>query len=140
MPLAGCERLIADVGFNVLDLDELIGLASRQITKTAFSHGPSSLKPLIHHSEGYFPHVPARYGNCTCLDDALRCVATKVKHVISPESYGSPSGETDLYGKALRSLQSAIASDAWTDPSVLCAAELISIYEVCNSLSHLSVS
>lgn len=133
--MSGFERLFADVGFNVLNLDELIGAASWRITDTSFSHGPSNLRSVIMQRESYFSHLPARYGSGTpCLDDALRCIAVKVKRVLSPEAYIGDAGDAGLYGKALRSLQSAITGESWSDPNVLCAAELISVYEVSSSL------
>ncbi|KAK6081624.1 hypothetical protein SCUP515_02871 [Seiridium cupressi] len=130
LPLDGFERLIADIGFNVLDLEELVGVASGRITKTSFSHGPSNVKVLIPQSGSYFAHVPARYGNGTCLDDALRCITTRVKRVLAPGFDTGTLAEGELYGRALRSLQSAINSNTWAHPNVLCAAEIINIYEV----------
>ncbi|KAK9423609.1 hypothetical protein SUNI508_04090 [Seiridium unicorne] len=130
LPLDGFERLIADIGFNVLDLEELVGVASGRITKTSFSHGPSNVKVLIPQSGSYFAHVPARYGNGTCLDDALRCITTRVKRVLAPGFDTGTLAEGELYGRALRSLQSAINSNTWAHPNVLCAAEIISIYEL----------
>ncbi|KAI4596973.1 hypothetical protein KJ359_004883 [Pestalotiopsis sp. 9143b] len=143
VPLAGFERLFADVGFSVLNLDELIGAATLRITDTSFSHGPSNLSPVIAPSESYFSHLPARYGRAACLDDALRCIAVKVRRVLSPgATYAGAAadagGDAGLYGKALRSLQSAITSDSWADPDVLCAAELISVYELLEGPSRLT--
>lgn len=143
VPLAGFERLFADVGFRVLNLDELIGAATLRVTDTSFSHGPSNLSPVIMPSESYFSHLPARYGRAACLDDALRCIAVKVKRVLSPEATyagaaADAGGDAGLYGKALRSLQSAITSDSWADPDVLCAAELISVYELLEGPSRLT--
>ncbi|KAK6199861.1 hypothetical protein LQW54_009843 [Pestalotiopsis sp. IQ-011] len=143
VPLAGFERLFADVGFSVLHLDELIGAATRRVTDTSFSHGPSNLSPIIAQRESYFSHLPARYGRAACLDDALRCIAVKVRRVLSPEAaYAGAAtdagGDAGLYGKAPRSLQSAITSDSWADPDVLCAAELISVYELLEGPSRLT--
>lgn len=143
VPLAGFERLFADVGFSVLNLDELIGAATLRVTDTSFSHGPSNLSPVIMPSESYFSHLPARYGRAACLDDALRCIAVKVRRVLSPEATyagaaADAGGDAGLYGKALRSLQSAITSDSWADPDVLCAAELISVYELLEGPSRLT--
>jgi hypothetical protein len=135
LPPVGFERLLVDIGFNVLELDQLIGVASSRITETSFSHGPSNLNSVIQRSDSYFGHIPARYGYTPCLDDAIRCIAIKVKRILSPASFADNSCLPDLYGRALQSLQSAIKGNTWSDPKVLCAAELISVYEVSKPLA-----
>ncbi|KAH6651629.1 hypothetical protein BKA67DRAFT_660424 [Truncatella angustata] len=141
MPLFGFEHLSADVGVNVLDLDELTGVATGQVAASMLSEHRTSLdKLIVRRRQSYLFHIPARYGHSACLDDAIRCVASKAKRVLLPNNPASAGGELDLfglYGKALRSLQAAVDdSNDWTDPSILAAIEILSICELLDSPSR----
>ncbi|KAK9418821.1 hypothetical protein SUNI508_07593 [Seiridium unicorne] len=137
MPLPGFEHLSVDVGVNVLDLDELTCVATGQVAGSLLAQHHTTLdKLIVRRRQSYLFHIPARYGHSPCLDDALRCVATKAKRILLPDS-ATASGELDtygLYGKALSSLQAAVndAND-WTDPHTLGAIEILSICELLES-------
>ncbi|KAI1843630.1 hypothetical protein JX266_010263 [Neoarthrinium moseri] len=131
MPLAGFEALAADTGLDVLDLDELTSVSLGQIAGTLLARKHTSLDKLIaRRRQSYLFHLPARYGHTPCLDDALRCLAAKAKHVLAPNSstLGGELHFISLYGQALRSLQSAVNSDEFSNADVLGAVELLSIY------------
>lgn len=131
MPLPGFEYMSAHVGVNVLDLDELTSVATGQLAGSLLRRDRTGLdKLIVRRRQSYLFHVPARYGHSPCLDDALRCIVTKAKRVLLPNCVPN-GGVLDLYGKALRSLQAAVNdSGNWTDPNILGAIEMLSIYEV----------
>lgn len=133
MPLLGFEYLSADIGINVLDLEELTCVATGQLAGPLLAQDLASLtKVMVRSRQSYLIHIPARYGHSTCLDDALRCVAVQAKRVLVPNY--APNGRTDLYGlygKALRSLQNAVNNeDDWSNPCILGAIEVLSMFEV----------
>jgi hypothetical protein len=141
MPLTGFDMLVADAGLNVLDLDELTCISAGQRASLLLSETPTKLATLFaRRRESYLFHLPARYDQTTCLQDALCCLAIRAKRFVSPTSQRDPSGELRLYGKALRSLQAAIDDgQSCTQSDVLCAIEILSICEVRPGLSDIAV-
>ncbi|KAF3019240.1 hypothetical protein E8E14_003239 [Neopestalotiopsis sp. 37M] len=144
LPLGDFERVSADLGLNVLDLDELTAVAAGQAAGSLLARNRASLHTLIvqRRQRSYLFHVPARYGHGSCLDDALRCVAIKARRVLvagatggAVVGVGSPEGDSyGFYGKALRGLQAAVDKQSnWTDPDILGAIEILSIYELLES-------
>lgn len=82
------------------------------------------------HANDYFGHVVRCYGHIACLDDAMRAVVAQVQANLCPESAPSDREILIKYGKALRSLQEAINSASWAGPEVLCATQLLALFEV----------
>lgn len=80
MPVAGFERLMADVGFNQLDLDILISVATGQPIPTTSMFQASTCASS--HTDSYFRHMPSRYGRLICFDDAIKCIASKIKSLL----------------------------------------------------------
>jgi hypothetical protein len=135
MPLSGLDQLAAEIGINVLDLSALTTVHIGQEATTFLKKNPNGLVNLVRNQRpSYLTHVTTRYGCSDCLDDAIRCVATKAHRVLTASGKGDRAIELNLYGKALRSLQSAIdLEDGWKNPNILCAVQVLSLYEVCNS-------
>jgi hypothetical protein len=135
----GYELKSTENGFNILDLSVLtsadIGRASGQL----FRKDSSQLLLLLRHRQSsYFTHVPARYGHSACLTDAINCVLSRMRQIISQAGDRLESTVMLSYTKALRSLQTALDSPIQRfDPEVLCATEILSIYEVSTSI-HVS--
>lgn len=134
MPLPDFERVSVDLGLNVLDLDELTAVAAGQAAGSLLAQNRASLDTLIvRRRQSYLFHIPARYGHCTYLDDALRCVAIRARRVLVPGTTGeSTAGDSyRFYGRALRGLQAAVDKQSdWSDPNILGTIEILSIYEV----------
>ncbi|KAI1344196.1 hypothetical protein F5Y15DRAFT_105856 [Xylariaceae sp. FL0016] len=132
MPVRGIERLTVDTGINILDLNELTLIHMGHAAGLLLSKEPGILNRLIGRWRmSYLSHVPKRYGNTPCLDDAVRCVCMKAKRLLVP-AYSAPlEMEFSLYGKALRGLQSLIEDPRrWSSPDVLCAVQVLSLYEL----------
>jgi hypothetical protein len=140
MPLSGLDQLTAEIGLNVLDLSALTTVHIGQRATSFLANQPSRLVDLVSCRKlSYLAHVPTRYGYSYCLDDAVRCVTTKARRVLVGSGKGGCTMELALYGKALRSLQSAIdLEQGWRNPDVLCAIQVLSLYEVCISFSNSS--
>lgn len=80
---------------------------------------------------GYFSQISRAYGHSECLDTALRALLVTAKARLSPGSRGVSQAEISYkYGRALRSLQEAINSQAWQRPEVLCSTQLLALVEV----------
>jgi hypothetical protein len=138
MPLSGLEQLTAKIGLNVLDLSALTTAHIGQRATSFLAERPSRLVDLVTHRKvSYLNHVPTRYGCTYCLDDAVHCLITKARRVLIGPGNAGCSTELTLYCKALRSLQSAIdLEQGWRNPDVLCAIQVLSLYEVCISLAN----
>lgn len=138
MPLPDFERVSVDLGLNVLDLDELTAVAAGQAAGSLLAQNRASLDTLIvRRRQSYLFHIPARYGHCSYLDDALRCVAIRARRVLVPGTTGeSTAGDSyRFYGRALRGLQAAVDKQSdWSDPNILGTIEILSIYEVGNTM------
>lgn len=78
----------------------------------------------------YFGHVVRYYGQLQCLDDAMQAVIAQVQTNLCPQSGPSDRDILVKYGKALRSLQEAINGSLWDGPEVLCATQLLALFEV----------
>lgn len=133
MPLSGLEQLTAEIGVNVLDLSALTSVHIGQRASKLLTKHPFYLGRLISRRRlSYLSHVPARYGHIECLDDAVRCVAVKARRVLSGCDVRDSALELALYGKALRSLQSAVSEFDGRGhlADVLCAIQILGLFDV----------
>lgn len=74
--------------------------------------------------------IPDRLGKSKALDDALCCLVMHHTGCVTSQR-GLTSDSRKVYGKALRSLQSAINKSSEENPTdIVCAASLLSVYEV----------
>ncbi|KAL8787923.1 MAG: hypothetical protein Q9213_001950 [Squamulea squamosa] len=133
-PSTGYEAMRIRYDFDVLDLSALTALHISRAIAQPLQDDPSQLIQILRRREwSYFSYMPWRYGFTQCLDDAICCVAARVRQWIT-----SPGKPTDqvlvLYSRAVRSLQAAL-----NDPSqrmqadVLCATEVLWIFELLDS-------
>ena len=131
LPSVGYESMRIRYDFDVLDLSALTCFHSSRATAQVLSLEPSRLVSLLRCRQwSYLSFLPSRFGHTTCLDDAIRCVAAKVRfRLVSP---GGPLSTmvVALYSKALASLQAVLSNpDQWMQPEVLCATQMLAIYE-----------
>lgn len=111
------------------------------------SHGPSSrltssdgLNMTLAISQrmvSYMFELPARVGRSEVLDTAVASVATALRwrHTSQTQTQAFDPDTLSLYGRALRMLQRALEDDQMsTAPEVLCATELLCIFEVTRTL------
>lgn len=136
MPLSGLDQLATEIGVNVLDLSALTTIHIGQTAMSFLMNDPNHLVGLVSvRKSSYLTHVATRYGSSYCLDDAVRCVATKAHRLLVGIGNGGRTLELTSYGKALRSLQTAIdLEQEWRNPEVLCAVQVLSLFEVGNSV------
>lgn len=82
----------------------------------------------------FFSYVPSRYGENTCLTLATNCLLSRIRQILNPERSYWKSRVILSYVEALRGLQKAIDSPSERyNPEVLCATEILALYEVCKS-------
>ncbi|KAL8762428.1 MAG: hypothetical protein Q9184_001556 [Pyrenodesmia sp. 2 TL-2023] len=88
----------------------------------------------------YFSYVPLRYGNTTSLDDAVCCVAARVRQWIT--NPGRPTNRVLAhYARAVRSLQRALDDPSQRfHPDVLCATQILSIFQMLDFESHSEIA
>ncbi|KAI4186875.1 MAG: hypothetical protein LQ346_005606 [Caloplaca aetnensis] len=134
----GAMRIRYD--FDVLDLSGLAPLHISPATTQPIRERPSRFLDLIRSRQwSYFSYLPWLYGNTTSLDDAICCVAARVRQWIT-----DPGRPTDrvlaLYAQAVRSLQRALDDPAQRfHPDVLCATQILSIFQMLDFESHSDV-
>lgn len=135
LPLTGIEVLVNKHGLDRHTATQVFGCVNLETLCSHFLNAhPQMLSQLViqpdEAANEYFGHVVRYYGHLQCLDDALQTVVAQVQANLCPQS--GPSGQEILakYGKALRSLQEAISSASWEGPEVLCATQLLALFEV----------
>jgi hypothetical protein len=135
-PYPEYERARSKFGIDLMSLSILTNFNVGKSTIAILSADPTRLASLLNLQQwSYLEYVPSRYGVSPCLTAATNCLLAKVHTVLAPkeECFAVCSR---LYGKALRALQDAIASDSSAmDADVLCATQLLSLHEVCGPLS-----
>ena len=134
LTMSDYDRVRSRHGVELTDLSAL----------ALFSPGNSSAHrsaSLFHNQQwSYMHYVPARYGITPCLTATTNAVLAKVRMILSPDCGGAGTC-SGLYGVALRAVQEAIGNEMTAgDADVLCATQLLSLYEVSNiSFRFLSI-
>ncbi|KAK3615045.1 hypothetical protein LTR56_026835 [Elasticomyces elasticus] len=130
-PVPDYERARSKFGIDLMSLSILTNFNVGKSTIAILSADPTRLASLLNLAQwSYLEYVPERYGISECLTAATNCLLAKVHTVLAPkeECYAMCNL---LYGRALRSLQDAIASDSSAmDADVLCATQLLSLHEL----------
>ncbi|KAL8952704.1 MAG: hypothetical protein Q9222_001403 [Ikaeria aurantiellina] len=130
----GYEAMRICYDFDVLALSGFTDLHTGRATAQPLHEQPDRLHEILTCKQwSYFTYIPSRFGNTKCLDDAVCCVAARVRQWIT--NPGQPNRAViELYAKAVKSLQAAL-----NDPSqyilsdVLCATEVLAIFELLDS-------
>ena len=130
-----CMRIQHD--FDLLDISALASMHTGRVTAHILSREPSRLADILRCRQwSYFSFLPSRLGHTTCLDDAAHCVAAKVRHRLSSPFCPPNPSIISLYSRALASLQTALNDPKrFLQPDVLCATELLAVYEVVDQQS-----
>lgn len=120
--------------FDILNLSTLAALHVGRAVRAALSQDPFSLVNQLrtYHPSSYLAYLPSRYENVPCLRDATNCLIARARLIIHP---GKPweAAVISFYVKALDSLQKALDCPKQRfQPEVLCATEILSIYEAGN--------
>ncbi|KAL8802495.1 MAG: hypothetical protein Q9200_006567 [Gallowayella weberi] len=137
----GYEAMRIRFGVDVVRLSGLTGLHVGAYTAQPLRENPDRLLEVLHRERwSYLEYVPSRFGQTRCLDEAICCIAALVRLWIT--GVGKPDFVTlELYSRALRSLQLAINDPLlYHTPDVLCAAEIMSIFELLDPARDLSTT
>ncbi|KAL8713081.1 MAG: hypothetical protein Q9225_006846 [Loekoesia sp. 1 TL-2023] len=127
----GYEAMRIRYDFDVLDLSALTALHIGRSTAQPLHDKPSQLLDILRCRRwSYFSYMPWRYGHTKCLDDALCCVAARVRQWLTDP--GTPNDRVLLlYSRAVKSLQAALDDPVQSmEPDVLCATEVLSIFQL----------
>lgn len=128
----GFEQTCMKTNFDILLLSTLATLHVCRPVRHLLSQNPSQLILQLHahRRSSYFLYIPSRYDDVACLRDATDCVIARTQQVLSPDTK-MEQGAIRTYVKALRSLQAALDDPTQRlQPEVLCAAEILALYEV----------
>ena len=132
LPSTGYELMRIRFNFDVLDLSALTTFHVGRATAKALSLQPARLLDVLRCKQwSYLSYIPSRYGQVSCLDDAAHCAVARVRHYAVSPAEPLNRNVLTLYSKALLSLQAALNDPVLClNPDVLCATQILSIYEV----------
>ena len=132
VPSSGYESMRIIYGFDLLDVSALTTFHTGRVTAQLLSREPHRLVHVLRYRQwSYLSFLPSRYGYSPCLDDAVHCVAARLRQWMSSPSDQPNDGVLSLYSRTLISLQSALSDPVLClKPEVLCATAILSIYEV----------
>ena len=136
MSSVGYERMRMESGLDILDISALTTFSVGQITAHALKRSPTLLLEVLRCRQwSYLNYVPNMIGQSTVLDDAARCLSARVKQCLQ-RPYSQPTKDIlAYYVKAVKSLQLALDDvQHCLEPEVLCATQLLGVYEVCRCL------
>jgi hypothetical protein len=128
----GYELTSMKSDFDILDLSTLATLHVGRAARGALSRNPYHLISQLRSFKqwSYLSFLPSLYGQIPCLSDATDCVIARARQIISPNRKWEAAVIT-FYVKALDSLQKALDSpNQRFKPEVLCATEILALYEV----------
>ncbi|KAL8650960.1 MAG: hypothetical protein Q9226_004927 [Calogaya cf. arnoldii] len=133
----GFEAVRIRFDFDPVSLSGLSGLTPLHGGRAAarlFRDKPDHLLNMLRSRKwSYFEYLPSRFGQTQCLDDAVCCVASRVRQWINNPAEPDRLA-LELYSKAVRSLQAALENPALCrHPDVLCATEIMTIFELLDS-------
>ncbi|KAL4787688.1 hypothetical protein BJX76DRAFT_318058 [Aspergillus varians] len=120
------------VKFN-FDITYLASFTDVDLGKTAalpLKNQPTLISRLLQQrSSSFLSFLPSRYGSSPCLDDAMHCLAARAGQMFGYSTRSSTI--STLYGKALKSLQSALSDpNLCMGADVYCATRLLTLYEL----------
>jgi hypothetical protein len=124
------EKFRLSYNFDITDLTSFTDVDLATNAYRLLQDEPNRLVSLLRKQySSFLAHLPSRYGTSTCLDDAMHCVAARAGQMLGfqmPESI-----PYILYGKALKSLQSAISDGTeCTVSEIYCVTRLLVLYEL----------
>lgn len=118
--------------FDILDLSMLASMFSGRAARAALSQEPQNLIHQIRARQkwSYLSYLPQLYGHYPCLNAATDCVVARARQIMSPHEDWEPA-VLNFYVRALGALQKALDDpEQRYTPEVLCATEILSLYEV----------
>jgi hypothetical protein len=132
MPASGIQKIIQEYGIDLVDLSALTHVHIGSVAAARFASDPVSLPRLLAcRQESYLDHLYPRYGHTRALDDALNCLLMKAQQVLGTQQRAPPAKIWAAYSRAITSLQESLkAVDSWNAPDLLCAAEILALFEV----------
>jgi hypothetical protein len=138
----GYEQARNRFDFDLLSLSALTSVHFNRAAVKAISMAPDRLVPILELRErSYMDYAVQYYESSSVLRDVIDCTMAQAKRVISPNGSISEATVLSLYVKALRGLQAALNdSETWRLPEVLCAAQVLSLFEVSNLRDLLSLN
>jgi hypothetical protein len=118
--------------FDLLDLSQLTSFHISYATASSLASKPDMLSDVLGHRHwSYLNYLPGRIGHNGALDKAAACVAARAQQWLASPLEPVSGSILKLYSEALAELQAELQSPkACLGADVLCATELLGIYEV----------
>ncbi len=130
----GFEAVRIAFDFDPTSLSCLTDIHVGRATARPLRDKPDRLREILRCKRwSYYEYLPSRFGQSRCLDDAIRCIAARVRQWFN-NSAGPNRSALELYSKAVESLQAALNDPVLCHhPNVLCATEVLSLFELLDS-------
>lgn len=134
------ERMRLQYNFDLLDLSQLTSFHISYATASSLANKPVMLTEILGRRHwSYLNYLPGRIGHNSALDKAAACVAARAQQWLASPSEPISESILKLYSSALVALQAELqCPNSCLQPDVLCATELLGIYEV--SVIHICKS
>ncbi|KAK9783820.1 hypothetical protein SCAR479_00379 [Seiridium cardinale] len=131
MPLSVWKRATSIDGFNLLQLWANVETPVGQAISSLIRSGQNPTLSLLHQPKRFLFYIPDRYGQCACLDLAVKALMAKVLELLDPLSSKNTTMALLSHGRALSTMQLAVMSAEYhMQPDVLCAIEILGVVEV----------
>ena len=131
----GYDALKIELDFDILDLSALTTFSVGRVAAHILARQPTLLQEVLRcRQPSYLSYIPCRIGHSDVLDTAIRCVVARARQCL--QFPHAPPDRLILhnYVKAIQSLQIALNNEQKRmDPEVLCATQLLGIFEVCKA-------
>jgi hypothetical protein len=138
----GYEQARMEFDFDLLSLSSLTTVHVSRAAVKALSMAPERLVYILQLRESsYMDYAVQWYGSSSVLRNVVDCTMAQAKRVMTPNGPVSETTVLTLYVKALEGLQAALNDpEKWRRPEVLCAAQVLSLFEVCSNLGLVNVT
>ncbi|KAL4862420.1 hypothetical protein BDV12DRAFT_190435 [Aspergillus spectabilis] len=125
----GYEVLKMKYNFDIRYLTSFFDVSLGKPSSLLYEQRTFLINLLQQQPSSFLNDLPSRYSWSPHLDDAMNCLAARVGSIFGFST--RPATVTALYGKALQSLQIALANrDLMLNPDVYCATRLLTLYEL----------
>jgi hypothetical protein len=130
----GYEQARMRFDFDLMSLSSLTTVHVSRAAVMALSMAPERLVSILQLRErSYMDYAVQYYERSSVLRDVIDCTMAQAKRVMTPNGPVSEATVLSLYVKALEGLQAALNDpESWRMPEVLCATQVLSVFEVSN--------
>jgi hypothetical protein len=141
-PASTYSAILAKTNLDFLDLSLLTSVGVGRYTGQKLLENPQTISHFFGgRNWSYFQYIPMRYQQSVLIRSATDSVLARVRHLLTPDDTRWELFALSAYSRALSKLQDAMDSTSQQiTADILCATQMLGLYEVSASLSELTKS